>query len=107
MSTYVELYSQLTTALVLTFQLTNYVPDYPIGRDYGLLIQSDEVITVVSSNLDLHVFKLSTVSSSFDLWSLSDILSRTYPDLSKPYLADIDKLHDSNYLQSLIRDSIT
>jgi hypothetical protein len=96
---------QFTTARGLTFQLTNYVPEYTIERNYGLLIKLDEVMTAISLSFDLRGFKLSKFSSLFDLWSLNDTLSCTYPELSKPYLSDIEKLQDNVYLQSLIRDS--
>ena len=69
---------QFTTAPGLKFQLTNYEHDYPIERDYGFLIKPDEVMDVVSSNLDLHGYKLFAFSPSFYLWSLNDALSRTY-----------------------------
>jgi hypothetical protein len=94
---------QFTTALGLTYRLNNYVHDYTIECDYGLLIQFDKAMTADFSNLDLRGFELSSVSSLFDLWSLSDSLSRVYP---YP-LPIIEKVKDSVYLQSLIRESNT
>jgi hypothetical protein len=102
-NTSTEICRQFTLTRGLTFQPTNYVPDYTIGHDCGLLIKSDEVMNAVSSNLDLRELKVSTVSSLFDLWSLSDTLSRIYP---YP-LPNINILQDSVNLQSLICDSIT
>jgi hypothetical protein len=99
-NTSAHLCRQLSTAPGLTFQVIKYLPNYPIDREYGFLIQYDEAMSVVSSYSNLRGFKLSTVSSACDLWSLSDNLSRTY-------LSEIDKLLYSNYLQGLMRDSIT
>jgi hypothetical protein len=89
---------QFTPAPSLTFQLTNYVPHYTIEHDYGLLIQPNEVMPAVSSILDLRGFKLSTISSLFELWSLSDTLSRIY-SYPLPYINNIqNKLQDNVYL---------
>jgi len=74
-----KLCKQFCKASELTYTLTNYKPNYPNDRDYGLLLDSDVVKSAISSNSDVYGFKFSTVSSFFDLRSLGDILSRIYP----------------------------
>jgi hypothetical protein len=74
-----QLCKQFWKALGSTYQLTNYKHDYSNNNDYGLLLDTDVVRAVVLSHSTVYGFKFSNVSSFFDLWSLSDTLSRIYP----------------------------
>jgi hypothetical protein len=74
-----HLCKQFCKAPGLTYQLTNYKPDYFDERDYGLLLDSDVVKAAISSKLYVYGFKFSTFSSFFALWSLGDTMSRVYP----------------------------
>ena len=49
-NTSTELSRHFTAAPGMTFQWTICVLDYPIKRDYGLLMQSNVVMTAISSN---------------------------------------------------------
>ena len=73
-----QLCKQMCKAPGLTYRLTNNKPDYSDDCDYGLLSDIDVVTTAISSHSDVYVFKFSTVSLFFNLWSLGDTLSRAY-----------------------------
>ncbi len=75
---YNQLCKQFRKALGLTYQLTNYKPDYFNDNDCGLLLDTVVVTTVVLSNSLVYGFKFSTVSSFFDLWSLRYQQPREY-----------------------------
>ena len=72
-----QLCKQFGKALRLIYKLTNHKTDYSNDCDYGLLLDFDVDKTAISSYSNIYYgFKFSTVSTFFDLWSLSDILSR-------------------------------
>jgi len=73
-----QLCKQFCKAPGLSYKLTNYKLDYSDECDYGLLLDSDVVKTVISSHSEVYGFMFSTISSFFDLWSLGDTLSRVY-----------------------------
>ena len=70
---------KIRKALGLTYELTNYKPEYSDDCDFGLLLHIDVVTTAIASNSDVYGFKFSTISSFFNLWSLGDTLSRIFP----------------------------
>ena len=81
-----QLCKQFCKAPGLTYDLTNYKPDYSYDCDVGLLLRTNFVTTDIASNSYVYGFKFSTVSSFFNLWSLGDTLSRIFPyNLTRAY----------------------
>ena len=74
-----KLCKQFCKAPRLTNKLTNHKPDHSNDSDFGLLLDNDFVKTIISSSSQVYGFKVSTISTFFDLWSLGDHLSRIYP----------------------------
>ena len=94
-----QLCKQFRKAHGLTYQLTNYKPDYSDDTTYGLLLDTDVVTNVVASKSLVYGFQLTTVSSCFDLWSLGASLSRVFPyKLNGTYFMNASCISNSNSL---------
>jgi hypothetical protein len=74
-----QLCKQFSKAPRLTYKLTNHKPGHSNDSDFGLLLDIDVVKAAISLHSDIDGFKFSTVSTYFDLWSLGDHMSRSYP----------------------------
>jgi hypothetical protein len=92
-----QLCEELTKEPRLVYKTTNYKPDYSNDCDYGLLIQTDTVMSAISSYLKLFRFKLSTVFSFFDVWSLGDKLSCSYLYISDNFYINESGEYHNHY----------